>query len=196
MKKMVEALQGRKRAVVSHTHKLGRPDRLTLSQNTQRDTLSACIVHHTHIKRGSYHDINGPWLESISQKTSETNRNHISDLVALQKEGKGRAAWWNPFSAENKQEIFHLYYFIQRGREESLPTMRKDGNTKWVVPQERPGPSKLQKTKWATGFRVLPWPITTCTTAERGKIHTAHIHQDTYIYRSVLHKHTHTHTVK
>lgn len=31
------------------------------------------------------------------------------------------------FSAENKQGIFHLYYFIQLEGEESLPTMRRDG---------------------------------------------------------------------
>lgn len=36
-----------------------------------------------------YHDTNGLWLESISQKTSDTNGNHISDLVGLRKDREG-----------------------------------------------------------------------------------------------------------
>lgn len=49
---------------------------------------------HTHTKKEAdnhtcCHDTNGLWLESISQKTSDTNGNHISDLVLLQKRRRG-----------------------------------------------------------------------------------------------------------
>lgn len=194
MKKMVEALQERKGAVTSHTHththKLGRQGRLTQSPNTQRDTLSACIIHHTHIKRGSYHDINGAWLESISQKTSDTNGNHISDLVLLQKEGKGRAAWWNTFSAENKQEIFHLYYFLQREGEGSLPTMRKDGNKKCAVPQERPWPSKHSEPQVSEYFHDR-WQRAALQRVQAGKKDTLrHTYTSVFLFCTNTHIHT------
>lgn len=46
------------------------------------------------------------------------------------KGGEGHCCLMEYFSAENKQDIFHLYYCIQLEGEESLPTMRRDGKHK------------------------------------------------------------------
>lgn len=72
------------------------------------------------------------------------------------------------FSAENKQDFFHLYYFIQLEGEESLPTMRTDGKQKGssAAGEAAAWPSELHKAQWATGPRAPRCPMTTCTAAK------------------------------
>lgn len=72
------------------------------------------------------------------------------------------------FSAENKQDFFHLYYFIQLEGEESLPTMRTDGKQKvsGAAGEALAWPSELHKTQWATGPWAYLCPMTACTAAK------------------------------
>ena len=101
-------------------------------------------------------------------------------------DGEGHACLMESFfflslslSAENKQDIFHLHYFIQLEGEESLPSTGGDGKHK--------GSDAAGEARRATGFQVPPGPMTTCT-AERDRerrlqIHT-HVHhfQDLFLH--------------
>lgn len=94
MKKMVEALQGREGAVASHIHTqtwntVHSHTVADVHTHTERTTGHTECMHYTSRNHTCYHDINALWLESISQKTSDTNGNHISDLVLLQKRRRG-----------------------------------------------------------------------------------------------------------
>lgn len=151
----------------SHTQKFGLQCRLTQLQMCAHSHIPQWhrvhVLNVTHIQKEAdnhtcYHDTNGLWLESISQKTSGTNGNHISGPGAAP-EGERLCLTESFFSTENKYGVFHLYYFIQLPGEQST-TKRKDGK------HEVTGATGVSAAVWATGFRVPPWPMTTWTSTE------------------------------
>lgn len=149
----------------SHTHKLTMK---THNVRTHTHTMGHIkCTHYTHIngtdKHTLHHDTNGLWLESISQKTSDTNGNHISGLVPEKK----LRALIESFSRQKINKTFSISIISYNWREKkaSQPWGQME-NRKWAVLQERPWPSELHKTQWATGLQAPLWLMTTCTTAE------------------------------
>ena len=107
MSKMVEALQEREGAVGCHTQNHnGASQSAHTHINTHIGHTKEGIrrMHYTshtnkqHRQPLCYHDTNALRLESISQKTSDTNGNHISGRILTQKRRRG--PWWNPFSPQ------------------------------------------------------------------------------------------------
>lgn len=134
-------------------------------------------MHALHIKRGrqphKLYDTNGLWLESINQKTSDTNGNHISDLVLLQKQRRGPILPDGILLLEKINNHFpSLLFHTTRGG--------RDGKHKV---SDAAGEAGAGCIKHREAQALPPWPMTT------GRESRLHIHS--YTPRSVLFLNTH-----
>lgn len=102
------------------------------------NAVNADTQAHTHTRKGTQNartahtwndtgnrtcsrDTNGLWLEVLAKKHQAQMETTSAIWFCSGNAGQGPDGI--PLSAENKQDIFHLYYFRQLKREESLPTM-------------------------------------------------------------------------